>query len=281
MKEDIEQILRKYYFKIFDNTSIFYWTESTENETFICPYFENENQLDKIISIISKNDSNWRKCYSLKYDIELISNYMKKGFMVIVQRKYVDNEYNLLVEKTAEIKITVDFLTIVSYKNIPIINLSNFIIPKSISRLLNRYKLLYDKNFHLILDECAKYHEYYWLTPKLVKCFKEIYNEKKAKMVSFELYDEEDNLVAGEFGVLENNIYISYTGFHTKSSTGIVQMILTFKFLYESGVNLCVLPGTKDDHKNMEYKYKLGAYDVSREQYFKIYNENTPNGYFA
>ena len=118
--------------------------------------------------------------------------------------------------------------------------------PRSIRHLLGRYDLRPYADFDAILQECVQTHGDDWLTPELCSILSDLHrtsmtDPEKANPcvgpVSFALY-RDGILVAGEIGIQVGCAYTSYSGFRLEDSAGTVQLVLTGRFLKESGFSL-------------------------------------------
>ncbi|GHV92799.1 hypothetical protein AGMMS50268_33020 [Spirochaetia bacterium] len=88
-------------------------------------------------------------------------------------------------------------------------------------------------------------------------------NHTGVQPVSFGLYREE-RLAAGEFGVVAGKVYTSYSGYYDEDSAGTVQLILTGRYLRDAGFAFW------DLGMPLEYKTRLGARSVDRENFLKL-----------
>jgi Leu/Phe-tRNA-protein transferase len=120
------------------------------------------------------------------------------------------------------------------------------------------------------IKKCSVIHKHKkWLYSPIIKSFIRIHDNKNTvKMTSFSLY-ENDILVAGEFGVIIGDNYISYSGYHEKPSAGTIQMYLTYKYLQVIGIKSICLYGHSDDEFKNRYKYELGCNDINIKDYLR------------
>jgi Leu/Phe-tRNA-protein transferase len=142
-------------------------------------------------------------------------------------------------------------------------------VKKSIRPFLSRYELRFDADFDLIVDKCLKTHGDGWLTDPLVQVIRDIRKDASlpARPVSFGLY-REGKLRAGEFGIIAGKVYTSYSGYYEEDNAGTVQMVLTSKYLENSGFSFW------DLGMPLDYKLTLGAREISREEFMGRFWQN-------
>jgi Leu/Phe-tRNA-protein transferase len=145
-------------------------------------------------------------------------------------------------------------------------------IKKSIRPRLSRYELRFDADFDPILDKCLEIHGADWLTAPLVKAIRDIRAAPSlpVRPASFGLYRGEA-LVAGEFGIVSGKVYTSYSGYTEESGAGTVQMILTAQYLEKNGFAVW------DLGMPLDYKLTLGARDISREDFMRVFRKAAPS----
>jgi len=152
--------------------------------------------------------------------------------------------------------------------------------PRSIRHLLGRYELRPLADFETILQGCVQTHGDDWLTPELCSILLDMHRISMktpdsaipvARPISFALY-REGALVAGEFGIRAGNAYTSYSGFRLENSAGTVQLVLTGRYLKESGFSLW------DLGMPMDYKERLGAKMVERSEFIALFRAARSRG---
>jgi Leu/Phe-tRNA-protein transferase len=151
-------------------------------------------------------------------------------------------------------------------------------VKKSIRKYINKYKLKANVDFDLILNRCLEKHGDDWLTPPLVDCIKKIRENTfpqnpdsqlpttNAYPTSFGLY-RDNQLVAGEFGVVCGKVYTSYSGYYDEDNAGTVQIILTTRYLQEHGFSFF------DLGMPLDYKTGLGALNISPLEFVKWFRK--------
>ncbi|MDR1901069.1 MAG: GNAT family N-acetyltransferase [Treponema sp.] len=86
----------------------------------------------------------------------------------------------------------------------------------------------------------------------------------QVRPISFGVY-RNGELKAGEVGVIEGRVYTSYSGYYDEDNAGTVQMILTVRYLQNSGFDFF------DLGMPLAYKYALGAQDIDSFSFIKLF----------
>jgi Leu/Phe-tRNA-protein transferase len=188
-------------------------------------------------------------CLALDFDPLFIARLMASGFLVM---SCVVEEQFIILPKHHLIRSCLFF--------------PELRIKKSIRPRLALYDLEFNKDFDLILDKCIDVHGDDWLTEPLVTAIRKI--RKKQDMpvrpVSFALY-REGKLKAGEFGIMANRIYTSYSGYYEEANAGTAQMIHTALWLEKNAYNFW------DLGMPLDYKLTLGAREISRKEFMEYF----------
>jgi Leu/Phe-tRNA-protein transferase len=193
-------------------------------------------------------------CLAVNFDPPFIARLMDAGFLVMSTA--ADGGYILL----PKLHLTRSVLFF-----------EDLHVKKSIRRFLPRYELRFDEDFDRILDRCLTVHGGDWLTPPLVEAIRDL---KAAKLgggggpypVSFGVY-RDGALRAGEFGVVSDRVYTSYSGYYDEDNAGTVQMILAARFLQDRGFAFL------DLGMPLDYKYDLGARDLSPRRFVTLFRQ--------
>ena len=233
-----------------------------------------EDDCEAVIDEMLAEDYNEEFCFVFEFEPAFVARLMKAGFLVMsanVKDKGTDPVF-ILLPKLHTWRSALFF--------------ENLHVKKSIRRFLNRYELRPDAEFDYILDRCIQKHGDDWLTPPLVDCIKRIRRGEGVSRppasetqtaaansllpcpypypATFGLY-RNNSLVAGDFGVVCNNVYTSYSGYYDEPNAGTVQIILTTRYLQQNGFSFF------DLGMPMDYKTELGAEDIGMHRFVKLF----------
>lgn len=153
-----------------------------------------------------------------------------------------------------------------------ILDFENLNISKSINKLLQtaNYKFTINTRFQEVINKLNDYHDNNWLSGKYKDTIDYIYENptNEIEILSVELSDKNNNLIAGEIGYIIGKTYTSLTGFSSKQKEyknwGKLQMVLLAKFLEKENFDFWNL-----GHPYMEYKFDLGALKYTRIDFLK------------
>lgn len=147
-------------------------------------------------------------------------------------------------------------------------------ISRHVKRLLprkNLYSFRINHNPEGLIKNIQNYHTECWLNDQYAAILKSLNSSalnSVCRVFTTELYDQTDCLVAGEVGYRIGNIYTSLSGFVLRdrkySNWGIMQMVLLCRYLQAEGYCFWNL-----GHPYMEYKTRLGAKILNREEFLK------------
>lgn len=148
----------------------------------------------------------------------------------------------------------------------------NLHISKKVKKLLknNTYKFSKNEKFEEVLDKLSSYHNPSWLNKQYIKTLKEIKRNKQNnfELISFELSDSLDNLIAGELGYKIGKTYTSLSGFTSKekkyNNWGKLQLVLLSQYLEKNYYDFWNL-----GHACLQYKIDLGAKVFKRDVFLK------------
>jgi len=187
-------------------------------------------------------------CLALDFDALFIAQLMASGFLVMSCLSQ-DNQFILLPKH----HLTRSCLFFPELH-----------VKKSIRSRLHLYELQFDRDFDVILNKCIDIHGDDWLTEPLVAAIRKIRESQDMPVqpVSFALY-REGELKAGEFGIMANKVYTSYSGFYEEDNAGTVQMILTAQWLEKMKYPFW------DLGMPLDYKLTLGAREISRKEFME------------
>lgn len=145
-------------------------------------------------------------------------------------------------------------------------------ISRQVRKRAKQYTLTVDAAYDDVILGCIRQHGEGWLYRGLRwllrGLFKEGYRGSRSINVgvhSFELWDADGQLVAGDLGYTVGAVYTSMTGFRLKGTQGAgeVQLLLTGALLHKMGYCWWDLGMV------MKYKARMGARVISREDFIK------------
>mmetsp|Transcript_75999 Transcript_75999/g.219478 ORF Transcript_75999/g.219478 Transcript_75999/m.219478 type:complete len:323 (-) Transcript_75999:130-1098(-) len=143
-------------------------------------------------------------------------------------------------------------------------------ISRNTRKRAKRYSMTVDTAYDEVILNCIKMHGEGWLYRGLRALLRRLFNvgyrgksDIHVGVHSFELWDSDGRLVAGDLGYTVGGVYTSMTGFrlqHTQGA-GEVQLVLTAALLCKMGYSWWDLGMV------MKYKAALGARVVSRKDF--------------
>ena len=221
-------------------------------------YLKYDDILDKetLNFIYMNEDCNYY--FSDKFDSEFYIQLARCGF---ISTSIIENNKQYLLPEMQFEYALLDF--------------ENLIISKSVNKLLekNNYKFSINTKFNEVLEKLDNYHEINWLSGKYKEMIMDIYNLNdidQIEILSIELSNEKDELIAGEIGYIIGKTYTSLTGFSSKEKSyknwGKLQMVLLGKYLEKEKYDFWNL-----GHPYMQYKFDLGALKYSRIDFLKLW----------
>jgi Leu/Phe-tRNA-protein transferase len=196
-------------------------------------------------------------CASISFEPDFVDSLCAAGFIPMATRDDGDGEY--LIPKIHTIRSVMDPREI--------------LVTRTARRESSRYSFGLDARFGDVLDACVETHGDDWLRPPLRESWVELFysrQERRCRFSSMELYAEgkfsaRDILVAGEIGVFVGSCYTSLTGFRREPGSGTVQLAASARYLEASGVGLW------DLGMPLDYKATLGAHNVSRSEFLRLF----------
>ena len=134
--------------------------------------------------------------------------------------------------------------------------------------LRSRFRLTVDICFEGVIAGCIKQHGESWLHPPIQHVLRTIISAAPANgsITTMELWDDNNELVAGEVGYATGSIYTSFSGFYTVSGSGKAQMQQTAECLLAAGFH-CWDLGQELPYK----KSMLGAKLMPRATFYELY----------
>jgi Leu/Phe-tRNA-protein transferase len=217
-----------------------------------------EDDCDAVVNIMLDTKYSGEFCVAVEEDPAFIARLMKAGFLVMSEQICLRDKDGNITEKT----IMLPKLHLVR----SVLFFPELHIKKSVRPFLDRYELVFDADFEIIVRKCAAAYSDCWLTPVLLDALFAIRScqNSAVRPVSFGLY-KNGKLTAGEFGVISGRVYTSYSGYHDENNSGTVQMILMARFLEKAGFDFL------DFGMPLDYKTDLGARNISPENFVALF----------
>jgi Leu/Phe-tRNA-protein transferase len=224
-----------------------------------------EDNCDAVVDAMLKTNYSEEFCVALDWDVDFIARLMRAGFLVMSETILDEDETG----KPLHRDIVLPKLHLVrSALFFPELH-----IKKSIRPFLNRYELRFDADFETIAGKCLEIHGAGWLTPSLLSVLFALRNTTQdegglwpVRPVSFGVY-RDGQLKAGEFGVVCNRVYTSYSGYKEENNAGTVQMVQMIRWLEDEGFDFL------DFGMPLDYKTGMGARNISPERFVELFRQ--------
>lgn len=201
--------------------------------------------------VLSQSELMWREeGWSLDHDPNFFCELAYEGFNPIGLEIPFDND------------VMIQILSPCFERKRSVLDCVKTHISKRTLKLARHYTITIDTAFDDVMLGCIRQHGEGWLYRGvrwiLRTLRKEGYTGHRSVPLephSFELWDGEGRLVAGDLGYAMGSVYVSQTGFHEEGTIGLgeVQLVLTSALLHKMGHTWLDLGQTK------EYKSALGA----------------------
>lgn len=156
-----------------------------------------------------------------------------------------------------------------------ILDFEDLYISKKVKKLIHKdhYSFFTDEYYDKVIEHLSFHHKDSWLKGKYIGLLEKLqtntYKENQFKLNTFGLIDDETGeIIAAEIGysTFNNAIYTSLSGFSKRekkyNNFGTLQLVLLAKYLEQEKYSFWNL-----GHPYMEYKFKLGAKVLTREEF--------------
>lgn len=143
-------------------------------------------------------------------------------------------------------------------------------ISKNVKKRAKNFRMTINQAFDQVVQGCHDQHGIGWLYPPIVDAFRIIhegstlqdFHSFPVRLYSIEVWNANTGkLAGGELGYSVGTMYTSLTGFACEDSAGSVQLAALGTFLWSCGFELW------DFGMKLDYKSKLGAEDMSRDEF--------------
>lgn len=121
-----------------------------------------------------------------------------------------------------------------------------------------RYRVAIDTAFASVIDACSA-REQTWITDEMREAYEQLHQQGLAH--SIEVFDDEDNLVGGLYGVFVRNCFCGESMFSRQANTSKLALIALAKFLQAHDCPLidCQMP--------TEHLSSMGAVEMARADF--------------
>lgn len=155
---------------------------------------------------------------------------------------------------------------------------NNLHISKKVQQLLHKNNFDFKVNtaFNDVVTAINAYHKQAWSKNEYTTLLKKLYthHDPYFQLISFELFNTQKELIAGEVGYIIGRTYTSLTGFFKREKAynnwGKLQLTLTARYLQQQGFDFWNL-----GHACMPYKLDLGANVFSRKEFLSLWKQST------
>jgi len=202
-------------------------------------------------------------CWSMDWDPVFFADLVYHGFLTIASE--IQDDLYVMLPKLHEERCVIDLDGQSAGCHLPIP------VSKSTKKKARSYRVSVDQRFEEVFQGCIDQHGLNWLYPPMQAVLYSLFQNRgdpKFKGVtahSIEIWNEDDELVAGELGTSVGSIYTSLTGFYLESSTGSIQLMTLGHLLQKCGFLLW------DLGMFIEYKSSLGAGLLPRKEFLGLY----------
>ncbi len=141
---------------------------------------------------------------------------------------------------------------------------------KTVIRNSKKYRLSIDYDFEKVYNGInEQFHGICWFTKELYEVIKPLIsnNNSLTSFHSIEIWNKNNEIVAGDIGVVSGSRYLSMTGYYSESGAGTVLLYSLGKLLNRLGFEVW------DLGMLLPYKEDLGAQEFDREDFLKIIRE--------
>ena len=150
-----------------------------------------------------------------------------------------------------------------------ILNINNLHTSRSLKKIINKnnYKFSINNQFKQVIELCKmvkrKNQKGTWIDNRVISAYYDLHQMGVAH--SFELYDDNE-LIAGVYGLIIKNIFFGESMFHLKSNTSKICFFHMCQFLIKQGIQII------DAQVESEHIKKWGGTLVTREEFLAIIN---------
>lgn len=145
-------------------------------------------------------------------------------------------------------------------------------VSKSLRRSRRRYRVTTNTAFTQVMEACASpEREGRWITPEFVDAYSHMFDLGWAH--SFEVWDDDNQLVGGLYGLRIDRFFAGEAMFHTATDASKVALVELVEWLNTSGATLL------DVQWATPHLASLGVIEMPRREYLRRLADATSNMY--
>jgi len=207
------------------------------------------------------------------FDEAIIRKAMGMGFFPMSLNKICMSIQEYQAFGQEDMGLSRDMLVIRHHFHKMIITPESLHIPKNTGKYIRKrfadYTVRFNCDFEQTVSNLLEAYPETWLCEPLLSVFRNIHNnpDDMLSVDSVEIYNPDGELVAGELGFVNRNIYTSLTGYHKESDIGMVQMSVLGMLLFKSGFAYW------DLGMEIPYKTRYGAIKCGREEQAEFFKK--------
>lgn len=121
------------------------------------------------------------------------------------------------------------------------------------------WRVTINRNFDAVIHACATIRADTWINAPIESLYRQLHKAGHAHSV--EVYDKNDNLIGGVYGLAQNGVFCGESMFSTQSNASSVALIALMAHLRQSGFTLC------DTQFINDHLLPFGCHEITRDAY--------------
>eukprot|EP00039_Didymoeca_costata_P011533 m.162483 g.162483 ORF g.162483 m.162483 type:complete len:370 (+) comp15205_c0_seq2:273-1382(+) len=217
------------------------------------PYLENIPDMEKKIEQGLERKLRGDFCWSLTFTPAFFDRLLFEGFLPICTDVSDQGEVHVLLPKWHVERCVLNQMSDLHYS-------------KKVRRRAGRYTLTVNTDINQVLRGVIGQHGENWFYKPIRQILRALHQKSSkhhCRTFTFECWNEDNKLVAGDVGIVCGGIYTSLSGFYTEDGSGTIQICAMVKLLARWGFSFV------DLGQHLDYKIKLGATMLPRSQFLQ------------